>query len=179
MTRSISAWALVALAASLCGCGGGGDATSISLSTSSVTFTAAFQSPPPPPQTIHVTYKGDGLIVGYAPGIAPPNWLAVADAGHTATTAEISLQVTDTLTGGTRTTPLRFATGKADGSQIKFADVQVTWTVTGFPGGSPTSSGSAPLSISSSTDADDSQTRFADVLVTPAIVVPFAPSAAR
>lgn len=136
MTRRTSCWALVVLLASVCGCGGA-DSTSISLSATSVTFTAGSGALPPAAQTIHVTYKGDGVVVGYPPGVSQPTWLSVSELGHTATTADISLQVSDTATAGTRTTTLRFATGKADGSQIKFVDVQVTWTVTGSPAGSP------------------------------------------
>jgi len=133
MTGRTPCWAVVVLFASLSGCGGGGDSTSLSLSATSVTFTGSSGTAPPPAQTIHVTFKGDGLVVGYPTGVAQPTWLAVSDLGHTATTADISLQVSDTATPGTRTTPLRFATGKTDGSQIKFVDVQVTWTVTPAP----------------------------------------------
>jgi hypothetical protein len=133
MTRRTPCWAVVVLFASFSGCGGEGDSTSLSLSATSVTFTGSSGTAPPPAQTIHVTFKGDGLVVGYPTGVAPPTWLAVSDLGHTATTADISLQVSDTATPGTRTTTLRFATGKTDGSQIKLVDVQVTWTVTAAP----------------------------------------------
>jgi hypothetical protein len=152
VTRYMSG-ALVALLAILCGCGGDGDSTAISLSTSSVTFTATAGAAPPPAQTIHVTYKGDGVIVGYPATVPQALWLTVSDAGHTATTAEISLQVIDTATLGTRTTTLRFVTGKTDGTQLKSADVQVTWTVTASSTGNPPPPASPPPSISVSTNA--------------------------
>lgn len=127
-----------ALLAVLSACGGGGS-TSISLSTTDVTFIADVGGPEPASQTIHVTFQGDGVLVGYPSEVAPPTWLTATELGHTATTADISLTVLDTATVGTRTTTLRFVTGKVDGSQVQFADLHVTFTVaTPFGANAPT-----------------------------------------
>ena len=126
--RNKATWALLAVLASW-SCGGG-DSTSISVSTTGVTFTAEVGAAAPATQNVHATFRGDGVLVGYPPEVSAPSWLSVNAIGQTATTIDVSLRVTDTATSGTRTTTLRFVTGKADGSQIKFADVQVTCIIT-------------------------------------------------
>ena len=126
--RNKATWVLLAVLASWSG--GGGDSTSISVSTTSVTFTAEVGAAAPATQNVRATFRGDGVLVGYPPEVSAPSWLSVNAIGQTATTIDVSLRVTDTATSGTRTTTLRFVTGKADGSQIKFADVQVTCIIT-------------------------------------------------
>jgi hypothetical protein len=119
--------------------------TSISLSTTSVTFQATTSGPAPAAQNIHVTFKGDGVLVGYPPGVAQPAWLNVTEVSSTGTTLDVALRIADYGTPGTRTTTLRFVTGKADGSHVTYADVQVTCQVTYVA--------PAPTSISASTAA--------------------------
>ncbi|MFL5427182.1 MAG: hypothetical protein ACJ783_19350, partial [Myxococcales bacterium] len=143
---------LVVLIASLGGCGGDHSSTSISVSATSVTINANAGEPAPAAQTIHVTYQGDQAGVGYAPGVAQATWLAVSVVGQTGSTMDVSLQASDTAIAGTRTTTLRFFTSKEDGSDAKFADVQVTCTLTGSLAGNPEAS-QPPTSISVSTPA--------------------------
>jgi hypothetical protein len=136
------AWIIAALALSACGGGGGdsgagssagggsGGGTSISLSVSSVSWTIGEGDPSPAPIDVQVTYNGDGVVVGYAPGVPQPNWLVVGQATGTATTATVSLSAVDVVSAGTYTTSVRFATGRIDGSEIKYVDLPVTLTVT-------------------------------------------------
>src|SRR5437899_1321506 len=106
-TRNKATLALLAVFASW-SCGGG-DSTSISVSTTAVTFTADVGAAAPATQNVHATFRGDGVVVGYPPEVGAPSWLVVNEIGHTATTIDVSLRVTDTATSGTRTTTLRFA----------------------------------------------------------------------
>lgn len=125
-------WALLAFLAS-CGGGGSADSTSISVSTTVVSFDGEVGAAPPSAQTVHVAFQGDGVVVGYPPGVSAPSWLSVTELGHTPTSLDVSLRLSSTTSPGTRTTTLRFATGKADGSQVKYADVQVTCTLVALP----------------------------------------------
>src|SRR5262245_18459779 len=97
--------------------GGGGAGTSISVSPTSLTFSALEGADNPASQTVHVNYSGDGVIVGYAPGVPQPAWLNVVRLGSASTTSvEFTLSASDTQTTGTRTVNVRFVTGKEDGS---------------------------------------------------------------
>jgi all-beta uncharacterized protein len=125
----------------LCACGGSGSGTSISVSPSSVTFAASPAAASPPDQRVHVTYRGDGVLVGYPPGVAAPSWLAVSAPSTTAGSLDATLHVNSPSTPGTYSTTLRFVTGRQDGSDVKFADVPVTLTVP------PPFDASAPTSI--------------------------------
>lgn len=114
-----------------CGGGGGGGGgngagknTSISVSPIQLTFN---NTPYSTAQTeVHVTFKGDGVIVGYPVGIADPGWLSVAEVSHTATSAIFSVSAASVGTPGTYKSTLRFITGREDGSDIKYVDVEVT-----------------------------------------------------
>src|SRR5262249_38852225 len=108
---------------------GGSDSTSISVSTAAVAFNAELGGPPPAAQTLHATFHGDGVVVGDPPEGGQPLGLSVGEIGHTSSTIDVSLRVLYVDAPGTRTTTLRFVTGKTDGSQIKFVDVQVSLTV--------------------------------------------------
>jgi hypothetical protein len=113
------------------GAGGGAPATSISVTPSSITFTAIEGDPSPAPATAQVSFHGAGVVVGYAPGVPQPAWLTVAQQGTaTTSTVDFSLTASDTATVGTRTTTVRFVTGLADQTQVVFADLPVTFTVT-------------------------------------------------
>lgn len=118
---------------SLTGCGGGGGGGSqygISLSPASVSINTTEGNPPPAATIVHVNFVGDGVVVGYAPGVAQPSWLSVVQQGSaTQSSVDFALSVSDTTTVGTRTTSVRFVTGKADGSDIKSVDLPVTYTL--------------------------------------------------
>ena len=134
MTFRWPVWVLVGLA--LVGCGGGGGSgsgggTSISLSMSSVSFTAVEGEAAPAAAIVHVSYSGAAVVVGYAPGVPQPNWLTVVtQQGGGSNSVDFALTVSDTLTVGTRSTTVRFATGHTDGSDVEYADLPVTYTVT-------------------------------------------------
>jgi hypothetical protein len=113
------------------GGGGGGTSTSVALTPTSLNITAVEGDVPPAASIVHASFSGAALIVGYAPGVTPPNWLTVAQDGTgTATSADFALAVTDTLTVGTRSVPVRFATGTAAGADLTYADLPVTYTIT-------------------------------------------------
>src|SRR3954462_2874459 len=98
---------LVVLIASLGGCGGAHSSTSISASGRSVTINANAGEPAPAAQTIHVTYQGDQVGVGYAPGVGQATWRALSVVGQTGSTMDVSLQASDTAIAGTRIPSLR------------------------------------------------------------------------
>jgi hypothetical protein len=111
------------------GGGGGGNNTSISLSPTSVTINGTQGAVPPAAVTVHVNFVGDGVVVGYAPGVQQPSWLGVSTLGNTNTTADFALTVTTNLAPGTYTTSLRFVTGREDGTALRSVDLPVSYTV--------------------------------------------------
>jgi len=135
-----------ALALSACGGGGGGggggnSGTSISISPTSVTFSADEGTATPAPVTVRVNFVGDGVVVGYPPGVAVPPWLTITAVGNTNTTADFALSVNGTSNPGTAATTVRFVTGREDGTGIRSVDLPVNFTIT-----------AANLSISASTN---------------------------
>ena len=129
MTGAFSVAALLLLAA--CGGGGGGSAYSLSVNPTSIAFTAERDGALPSAQSIHASFKGDGLIVGYPTGVTPPTWLSAGMVSSTSSSATASLQVSSTaLPAGSYATTLRFVTGKADGTHLVTRDVPITYRVT-------------------------------------------------
>jgi hypothetical protein len=113
------------------GGGGGGTTTSVAITPTSLNITAVEGDVPPAASIVHATFSGAALVVGYAPGVTPPSWLSVAQQSTgTATSADFALSVTDTLTVGTRSTSVRFATGTAAGTELTYSDLPVTYVVT-------------------------------------------------
>jgi IPT/TIG domain/Viral BACON domain len=111
------------------GGGGGGNNTSISASPGSVSFAAAEGGAGPAAAPVRINFVGDGVIVGYAPGVPAPSWLTVTTQTSTATTADFLLSVVPIATPSTLSTTVRFVTGRADGSDVKFIELPVTYTV--------------------------------------------------
>lgn len=124
-------YAIAIVGAGIAGCSGGGSgspAYSVSLDRTSVHFStdrgAAVAS-----QSVAVTYRGDGLIVGYPTGVPPASWLDVT-LTRNSTSATATLLITNTsLPPATYTTTLRFVTGKSDGSVVKYVDLTVSLDV--------------------------------------------------
>ncbi len=118
------------------GCGGGGSSggtggsggTSISIDKASLSFVAPIGESAPA-QIVNVTFKGDGLAVGFAPGVPQPGWLVIQQDSATATAASFSISTNNFATLGTHTTSIRFVTGKADGTKAVFKEVSVTLNV--------------------------------------------------
>jgi hypothetical protein len=123
--------ALFALSLACSDGGGGAGAYSLDVSTSTLNFAAERNATIPASQSLGVTFKGDGLIAGYPPGVTTPAWLTVDVATSTASSATLSVRVnTTSLSAGTYRTTLRLVTGKQDGSAVVYKDVAVQYTVT-------------------------------------------------
>lgn len=153
----------------LAGCGGGGDTPSavpssegsvetvdggksspsgaVKISRSSLTF-AVFRRPdgsyggvsPSPAVGVNVSFTGDGVIVGFAPGVARPSWLKVQGDGTTpivspTQSAELPVGVDPSeLPAGTYTSSLRFVTGKlGNESSLSYVDLPISVTVVDSP----------------------------------------------
>jgi len=144
----------------LTGCGGGGSNTrgDISISPTSVTVNTT-EGDAPSATIVHVNFEGDGVVVGYAPGVAQPSWLSVAQQGSaTQTSADFALNFPDTTTVGTRSTSVRFVTGRLDGSDVRTVDLPVTYTITASDLALSTSSSSVTFSGAVGSTAVASQT---------------------
>jgi len=140
--NSIYFVAVAALALSLSGCGGGSDnsdsggvapGTSVTLSTNSIVFNYAIGGPAPTTQTLSAGFTGDGLVIGYAPGVTQPTWLDVQQADSTDTSSPVDIELsvdTGALTLGTYVTSVRFVTGDIDGNNVSYRDLTVTCNVT-------------------------------------------------
>jgi hypothetical protein len=117
-----------------CGGGGGGGSGprySIQVAPASVRFDAERSASLPASQQLSVNFVGDGVIVGYPPGVASASWLSVNAPSSAQSPVTVTLSVTSTgLVPGTYTTNLRFASGKADGSSVVTQDVAVTYVLT-------------------------------------------------
>jgi hypothetical protein len=114
------------------GGGGGGDSggTSISASTTSLHFIGHTNQNAPPPQTVTVNFQGAGVVLATLPGHTLPPWLVPSAQSNTATTAVFSFTVfPGSLSPGTHTTIVRFATARADQTNIKFVDVSIALEV--------------------------------------------------
>lgn len=117
-----------------CGGGGGGGSSgpqySIQVAPASVRFDAERSGSLPASQQLSVNFAGDGVIVGYPPGVAPASWLSVNAPSSAQSPVTVTLSVTSTgLAPGTYTANLRFASGKADGSSVVTQDLAVTYVL--------------------------------------------------
>ncbi len=119
----------------LSGCGGGGGGGggddgpnySISVSPTSVSL-SGITSGPTQTQNVTVTFRGDGVVVGTRPGEALPNWLTANAPGVAGSPVVVTISATPVNTGALQAT-LRFATGRADGSNVVFTDVPINFQV--------------------------------------------------
>ncbi|THD04107.1 hypothetical protein B1810_07625 [Panacagrimonas perspica] len=159
----------------LAGCGGGGGGSSGGAETSisiepqqQIVFQQIGVNGFVEPKTVHVRFVGDGVVAGYAPGVAQAGWLSVSDAGNTtANSADFLLSVlTINLPTGTYTTSLRFATGRTNGSgdiysatQIKTVDVPISLKVSDLAA-VPTSFGFEAVESSNASPAPEGQHQF-------------------
>lgn len=103
---------------------------------------------------VTASFTGDGVIVGYAPGVEPPIWLDITTVSTSNNSAVFEL--TPLYYGyepGEYTTNLRFVTGKLDGSVIEYTSVKVTLTVEEYLGVKLTESVFIP--VADSTEEDD------------------------
>lgn len=115
------------------GSGGGSSGSySVSVSPSSLQFTTVIGPSEAMTQLVTASFVGDGLIVGYPPGVSQPSWLDVSVVGSP-TSSPVQIQFTVPAAtynvALTLTTTVRFVSGKADGSQVVTQDVPVTLTI--------------------------------------------------
>ena len=109
----------------------GGGAYSLGVNPTALSFAAERGGPGQSSQTITATFNGDGLVVGYPPGVSQPSWLSVTVTSSTPTSATLSVAVNSTsMSAGTYQTTLRLVTGKADGSAFVYKDVAVRYALT-------------------------------------------------
>lgn len=99
------------------------DKTAITLITS--------QGGPMPSVTVNVRYTGATLAIGIPAGANAATWLTVVPITVTTGQGSYSVNATNTsLTPGTYTTTLRFATARTDGTGAVYVDVPVSYTIT-------------------------------------------------
>jgi len=79
--------------------------------------------------TVHLAYRGDAVLVGYAPGVPQPNWLSFATGPATENTAAFALQVLDTSVAGQRSTSVRFVVSHLNSTGLDTFDLPVTYSV--------------------------------------------------
>ena len=131
---------LMLLVLSACGGGGGGSKTSISLSTKSMSFdvgTGQGETSKP----ILVQFEGSGVVVGYAPNVAPVSWATAVQTGMPSGD-RMSFEIRVDPSGmapGTYRTSLRFLTGIVpsggyleDARDISHTDLSITMVVVRF-----------------------------------------------
>ena len=121
---------LVTLTVFLAACGGGGGgggsgpSYSISLSPTSVSLNGVTGAAAPQ-QAVVVTFQGDGVVVGTPPGQTAPPWLSVNAPAQSTSPVTVTISAFNTTAPGNYSATLRFATGKADGSNVVYKDVPV------------------------------------------------------
>ncbi len=112
--------------------GGGstpGSDYSITANKSAANFTNGFQSAPSGTEQISVTYAGDDLLLGYAPGSSPVPWLSFEITNKTSTSATVIMDVvdSDSYLPNLYTTKIRISAGK--GTSLVHHDVDVSMLV--------------------------------------------------
>ena len=100
------------------------------LTPEALAFQVVEGDPPEGVQVLTVDFKGDGLLVGYPPGVEVPTWLQAPGSLTSSSRALIYVQVSAAgLARGSYATTLRLVTGKEDGSEFVVKDVPVTLQV--------------------------------------------------
>lgn len=127
---ALAARACLALMLTLVAACGGGDSSpsySISISPSSLAFTGT-QGVTTPPQIVTATFRGEGVIVGTLPGQALPGWLSIVQASAPVDgQVQFRVSVSAGAAPGAYATTLRFLSGTADGANIVYADLQISF----------------------------------------------------
>lgn len=139
----------MALSLTACGGGGGGSSqTELSIDKKSMEFNLEL-SQSSDQQLVHVKYKGAGILIGYAPGVADPGWLDIRQQSETENSLTLSISVNAYAPLGVSTISIRFMTGKEDGTQIKIIDLPIKVNVKPSLGASNISSSSSSSSSAS------------------------------
>src|SRR5262245_790600 len=99
LARVLVSLVFISLLAS-CGGGGGGGGSgprySVQVTPGSVRFDAERNTALPAVQRLSVNFVGDGVVVGYAPGVAPASWLNVNAPSTSGSPTTVTLSVTST-----------------------------------------------------------------------------------
>ena len=110
------------------GGGGGGSNYSISVAPTSVSING-LAGASPVSQAVTVTFRGDGVVIGTLPGQTLPPWLSVSGPSASTSPASVDIIAQPNVAPGTYSATLRFVTGKADGSNVVYVDVPISYTV--------------------------------------------------
>jgi len=79
--------------------------------------------------TVHLSYRGDAVLVGYAPGVPQPTWLSFATGPSTENTADFALHVLDTSVVGQRSTSMRFVISHLNSTGLDTFDLPIAYNV--------------------------------------------------
>jgi len=115
-------------------CGGSNNTTpkyNISSSLTSISFSNEFRNESTDTIEITVNFKGNGLLVGFAPDAQPAAWLNYSLTNVTDTTATISINVTNAqfLIADNYTTTLRLSTGDPATPELVNQDIDISLLV--------------------------------------------------
>ena len=103
---------------------------------------------------LHVTFEGEGVLVGYAPNIPKASWLGFSDSEIVAPTKEFDFSLyanAQFLSPGTYDTSLRLVTGYIDGSDTAYVDIPIHFVIEPTP---PIYEGSIEFSSSNKQTVD-------------------------
>jgi len=113
-------------------CGGSSDEKadkySISANTSSISFSNEFLKVSDDTFKIDVTFQGNGLLIGYAPGSQAAAWLNYRTENVTATSATLYVDVVnvDNIIANLYQTKLRLSTGDVDKINLVHHDIDIS-----------------------------------------------------
>ena len=122
------------LATVLQACGGSSDKSpkyTISANTSEVSFANEFLQVSDDSYKVDITFKGNGLLVGFAPDSQPVAWLTFRTENVTATSATLYIDVVDAerINANLYDTTLRLSTGDVDKVNLVHHDIDVSLLV--------------------------------------------------
>lgn len=109
--------------------GNPGNNYSISVDNDSIITRSEIRTPSTESFDINITFEGDGLLVGFAPGTGEVPWAEYQLTNVTATSAKLTVNIVDieNLTFvGTSTTTLRLTTGSVGTQEFAYQDVVIS-----------------------------------------------------
>lgn len=130
LIRTVFCLVFIVCLISACSSGGGGGGPDYSINLSQSSVNAQVNIGGSSTASVIATYTGDGVVVGYPPGVAEVSWLTVDVLNQIS--AQVVIELTLNSGGfspGIYTTTLRVVTGKADGSAVRYEDLSITMTV--------------------------------------------------
>jgi cysteine-rich repeat protein len=79
--------------------------------------------------TVHLRYRGDNVLVGYAPGVSQSAWLSIGSGSATPTTAEFTFQANGTSAVGEQSTSVRFTISHVNSTGLDTYDLPVSYRI--------------------------------------------------